>query len=81
MERAALTRRGRKIHIDRFEMITPRVRISRDVAVLTCRFDSHGSEGSMPWNATGIYQKRPEAWKIIHTHWLLQTKDRSGASG
>jgi len=60
-----------KIHIDRFEMIDPRVQVAGDVAVLTYRFDSHGSEGSMCWNTTEVYQKRPAGWKIIHTHWAF----------
>jgi ketosteroid isomerase-like protein len=60
-----------KIHIDRFEMIAPRVQVTGDVAVLTYRFDSHGSEGSMQWNTTEVYQRCPSGWKIIHTHWAF----------
>ena len=60
-----------KISIDRFEMIEPRVQIAGGVAVLTYRFDSHGSEGSMHWNATEVYQESPGGWKIIHTHWAF----------
>jgi ketosteroid isomerase-like protein len=60
-----------KIHIDRFEMIEPLVQVAGDVAVLTFRFDSHGSEGSMRWNTTEVYQRNPDGWKIIHTHWAF----------
>ncbi len=60
-----------KIHIDRFEMIDPRVQVDGDVAVLTYRFDSYGSEGSMHWNTTEVYRKAPDGWKIIHTHWAF----------
>lgn len=60
-----------KIRIDRFEMIDPRVQVARDVAVLTYRFESHGSEGSMQWNTTEVYQKTQGEWKIIHTHWAF----------
>lgn len=60
-----------KIHIDRYEIIDPHVQQSGDIAVLTFRFDSHGSEGLMRWNTTEIYQKRPEGWKLIHTHWAF----------
>lgn len=60
-----------KVSIDRFEMIEPRVQVSGGVAVLTYRFDSHGSEGSMRWNTTEVYQKSPGGWKIIHTHWAF----------
>lgn len=60
-----------KIRIDRFEMIEPRVQMAGDIAVLTYRFDSHGIEGSMRWNTTEVYQKSPDGWKIIHTHWAF----------
>jgi ketosteroid isomerase-like protein len=60
-----------KIHIERFEIIEPRVQIAGGVAVLTYRFDSHGSEGSMRWNTTEVYQKSPDGWKIFHTHWAF----------
>jgi ketosteroid isomerase-like protein len=60
-----------KIHIDRFEMIDPRVQVACDVAVLTYRFESHGSEGSMQWNTTEVYRKTQDGWKIIHTHWAF----------
>jgi ketosteroid isomerase-like protein len=60
-----------KVRIDRFEMIEPRVQIAGDAAVLTYRFDSHGSEGSMRWNTTEVYQRGPDGWKIIHTHWAF----------
>ena len=60
-----------KIHIDRFEMIEPRVQAARDIAVLTYRFDSYGSEGSMRWNATEVYRRCANGWKIIHTHWAF----------
>ena len=35
-----------KIHIDHFEILDPQVQISGNIAVLTFRFISHGSEGS-----------------------------------
>jgi ketosteroid isomerase-like protein len=60
-----------KIHIDRFEMIAPRVQMAGDVAVLTYRFESHGSEGSMHWNTTEIYRRGPGGWQIVHTHWAF----------
>jgi ketosteroid isomerase-like protein len=60
-----------KIHIERFDMIAPRVQFAGDLAVLTYRFDSHGTEGSMRWNTTEVYRKQPEGWRIIHTHWAF----------
>lgn len=60
-----------KIHIDRSEMIEPRVQIVGDVAILTFRFHSHGSEGSVHWNTTEVYQRKGDDWRIIHTHWAF----------
>jgi ketosteroid isomerase-like protein len=60
-----------QVHIDRFEIIEPRVQAVGDVAVLTFRFDSFGSEGSMRWNTTEVYRRGPDGWKIIHTHWAF----------
>lgn len=60
-----------KVRIDRFEMIDPRVQVSSDAAVLTYRFDSCGSERSMCWNTTEVYQRGADGWKIIHTHWAF----------
>lgn len=58
-----------KIHIDRFEIIDPQVQIAGNIAVLTFRFISHGSEGSMHWNTTEVYRNSDAGWRIIHTHW------------
>lgn len=60
-----------KVHIDRFEIIDPRVQVVGNVAVLTFRFESHGSEGSMHWNTTEVYQQTEAGWRIIHTHWAF----------
>lgn len=58
-----------KIKIDSSEIVNARVQEANDVAVLSFQFFSHGSEGSMKWNATEVYRKLPEGWRITHTHW------------
>jgi len=58
-----------KIQIDRFEFIEPRIQVAGDTAVLSYCFHSEGSEGSMRWNTTEVYQRSASGWKIIHTHW------------
>ncbi len=60
-----------KIHIDRYEMISPSVAVFDDVAMLTFNFVSHGNEGSMRWNTTEVYRRRHGEWRIVHTHWSL----------
>jgi len=58
-----------KIKIDRDEIIDPRVRVIGDAAILTYRFVSEGSEGTARWNATEVYQRFGDQWKIVHSHW------------
>lgn len=58
-----------KIHIERDEIVEPRVQVAGDAAVLTFRFISEGSEGVMRWNCTEVYQRFGAEWKIIHSHW------------
>jgi ketosteroid isomerase-like protein len=58
-----------KIKIDRDEIINPRVQVIGDAAILTLQFVSHGSEGSMHWNCTEVYQRFGDQWKIVHSHW------------
>lgn len=45
-----------KIQIDRDEIVNPRVQMIGDAAVLTIQYVSHGSEGTMHWNCTEVYQ-------------------------
>jgi ketosteroid isomerase-like protein len=57
------------VNIESSEIVNARVQGAGDVAVLSFQFFSNGSEGSMQWNATEVYQRLPEGWRIIHTHW------------
>ena len=58
-----------KIKIEQDEIIDPRVQIIGDAAILTYRFNSQGSEGTARWNATEVYQRFGDQWKIVHSHW------------
>jgi len=58
-----------KIHIDRDEILEPTVQVIGDAAILTYRFVSEGSEGSMRWNCTEVYRHSAGEWKIVHSHW------------
>ena len=58
-----------KINIDRDEILEPRVQVVGDAAILTFRFLSYGSEGSMQWNCTEVYRRSLGTWNIIHSHW------------
>jgi ketosteroid isomerase-like protein len=65
--------RGR-IRIDRDEIVRPNVRRLGDAAVLTFRYASTGSEGTMHWFCTEVYERRGGRWEIVHTHWSLAKK-------
>jgi ketosteroid isomerase-like protein len=64
-----------KIHVERAEMIDPKVQQQGDVAVLTFNLISHGArlgdgpKGDVRWNSTEVYQRISGRWRIIHSHW------------
>lgn len=60
-----------QFRIDRFELLEPRVQRHGDIAILTFRFLSEGSEGSMHWNTTEVYRQTAAGWRIVHTHWAF----------
>ena len=64
-----------KVHVDRYDMIDPKVQHYGDVAVLTFnllsyRVDAEGKETVVGrWNSTEVYHATGGAWRIIHVHW------------
>jgi ketosteroid isomerase-like protein len=58
-----------KISIDQAEIIDPSVQVHGEVATLTFRFNSQGSEREMHWNTTEVYRRTQDGWRIIHSHW------------
>jgi ketosteroid isomerase-like protein len=60
-----------KIHVDRWEMVNPRVIVSGDMAVLTFNFAGVSQGRTTRWNTTEVYRRRDGQWKIVHTHWSL----------
>jgi len=64
-----------KIHYQGSEFIDPRVVVVGDAAVLSYNYRSSviTQEGKVasqtPWNATEVYFRRGNQWKIVHTHW------------
>ena len=51
--------------------MNPRVQAIGNAAILTFQFVSFGSEGSVRWNCTEVYQRFVDAWRIVHSHWSL----------
>lgn len=59
------------IHIDRYDLIDPQVRVCSGVAVLTFNLVSYSGETAMRWNCSEVYRKDREGWRLIHTHWSI----------
>ncbi|MBI5001227.1 MAG: nuclear transport factor 2 family protein [Euryarchaeota archaeon] len=58
-----------KIHIDRYELLDPKVQLCGDMAVLTFNYVSYPGEAR--WNCTEVYRRTDGTWRIIQTHWSL----------
>ncbi|MCK4752663.1 MAG: nuclear transport factor 2 family protein [Planctomycetes bacterium] len=65
-----------KIYGSRFKMLNPKVQLHGSVAVLTFNLVTYSDKDKVisPWNATEVYAKINNQWKIIHSHWS-KTKD------
>ena len=64
--------RGRPL-FDSYEITDPKVQLSGETAVLTYHFVSHNGSVERHWNATQVYQRKKEGWRVIHTHWSQHT--------
>jgi hypothetical protein len=60
-----------KVHIDRDEIIGPKVQVIGEAAVLTFNYVSFSGAAEMRWNCTEVYRRTGEDWRIIQTHWSL----------
>jgi ketosteroid isomerase-like protein len=70
-----------KIHVDRYEIMQPRVQRSGDLAVYTFRIQNYakqpdGSEkATSKWNVTEVFQRKGGQWRTIHSHFSFTTPD------
>jgi hypothetical protein len=60
--------RGRPLY-DSYDMIEPKVQGTGDLAVLTYILVQRNGSIASRWNATQVYQKKREGWRLIHSHW------------
>ena len=60
-----------KIHLDRYELLNPKVQLCGDAAVLTYNFVSYAQGKSHRWNCTEVYRRTAGTWRIIQTHWSI----------
>ena len=60
-----------QIHVDRYEMIHPKVQLCGEAAVLTYNFAGYAKGKVYRWNCSEVYRRTPDGWRIIQTHWSL----------
>lgn len=59
------------IHIDRYELVAPKVQLYGEMAVLTFNLASHSGATTMRWNCTEVYRHMTQGWRIVQTHWSI----------
>jgi ketosteroid isomerase-like protein len=64
-----------QVHIDRYELIDPKVQLAGEVAVLTFNYISCSGEKENRWNCTEVYRQTNGDWRIIQTHWSYTHND------
>lgn len=61
-----------KIHVDKYDMINPKVQAVDNMAVLTFNLISYTGETGYKWNCTEVYRlDKDNQWRIIQTHWSM----------
>lgn len=61
-----------KVSAAQYEMINPKVQLSKEMAVLTFNFNARENDNEYKWNCTEVYRLEADSnWKIIQTHWSL----------
>lgn len=65
-----------QINVARFEMLNPKLQLHGDLGVLTYQLNEYASGGSATarWNATQVYRRIGQQWRIIHAHWSVLAK-------
>jgi hypothetical protein len=60
-----------KIHVPRFEMLNAKLQLYDDTGILTYNVHEYASGDSVSarWNATEVYRRIGNEWRIIHGHW------------
>ncbi|MBI4908168.1 MAG: DUF4440 domain-containing protein [Acidobacteria bacterium] len=60
---------------DSFDILSPKLQTAGSVVVLTYQLVQTRGSNTRYWNGTHVYQKTPEGWRVIHSHWSA-AKDR-----
>jgi hypothetical protein len=59
--------RGRPL-FDSYEIAEPKVQVSGAVALLTYQLVTRNGSLTRRWNATLVYRRNQEGWRVIHSH-------------
>jgi ketosteroid isomerase-like protein len=59
------------IHIDRYDLIEPKVQLCGEAAVLTFNLNSYTGATVMHWNCTEVFRQDKAGWRLIQTHWSI----------
>lgn len=54
---------------DSYEIAEPKVQTAAETAILTYVLVRHVGTATTRWNATQVYQRKKEGWRVIHSHW------------
>lgn len=59
------------VQVPRTRIVNPRLQRRGDLAILTYNVHEHDGEGppSARWNATEVYERSVDGWRVIHAHW------------
>ena len=70
-----------KLHVDHYDLISPKVQQHDDVALLTFQLISYGkgTQTLARWNSTEVYAQVAKKWKLIHSHWSYIKPDLKAA--
>jgi hypothetical protein len=58
-----------QVHVDRYELLNPKVQTCGRVAVLTFNHVGYTGGNAVGWNCTEVYRNTDGRWQIIQTHW------------
>jgi ketosteroid isomerase-like protein len=61
-----------KINVPKYEVSNSKLQLHGDVGVFTYNLDEYARGDDAPsarWNATEVYRRDGDEWRIIHAHW------------
>lgn len=70
--------RGRSL-FDGYEMLAPTVLVGGETAVLSYVLVRRIGSVTSRWNATEVFQRKAQGWRLVHSHWS-QTAPRGPGS-